>query len=465
MKTKRIVFALILGVLLFPATLFAQTGKATLVVDLTKYILNGNIALKGVGVEESVERATSKVTEIPVSLTEGTFYTLQIDFCTTEIYLTPGATLKMTVLPGEKGVFNLWHLNFDVAGDNAEINRYLSSRQFEKMEDKDYLLAEDAYLKKLEDVADANKKIIEAFKLSPEFIKKEQFRTRYELLEAVTRYPVQHFWKNGNETFVLYKNEDTPIVKKYLTEQFIDNEKAWQDKAYRKYVTSAIGVLALIDFDRDWDITMQRRLDVLTKYFKTPVILEDMIQHMALTYVEGTEGDSLKVLSEPYKQYVKRTDYHAQLDKARAKWRNFQQGAKVESAEASYVDMEGKAVSLANLKGKYVYIDIWASWCGPCRAEIPFLKELEKKMEGKNICFVSISLDARKNDWAKMVEKQGLKGFQWYGGPNAPIAVDYNITGIPRFLLLDRDGKMLDSNMRRPSDPAIFDFLNGLDGI
>ena len=64
-----------------------------------------------------------------------------------------------------------------------------------------------------------------------------------------------------------------------------------------------------------------------------------------------------------------------------------------------YLDINGKEVSLSDLKGKYVYIDIWATWCGPCTGELPHLKELEKKMHGKKIVFVSISCDKDKAAW------------------------------------------------------------------
>ncbi len=70
-----------------------------------------------------------------------------------------------------------------------------------------------------------------------------------------------------------------------------------------------------------------------------------------------------------------------------------------------YLDINGKEVSLSDLKGKYVYIDVWATWCGPCRYELPHLKELEKKMHGKKIVFVSISCDKDKAAWEKMVKE------------------------------------------------------------
>ena len=81
-----------------------------------------------------------------------------------------------------------------------------------------------------------------------------------------------------------------------------------------------------------------------------------------------------------------------------------------------YLDINGKEVSLSDLKGKYVYIDIWATWCGPCTGELPHLKELEKKMHGKKIVFVSISCDKDKAAWEKMVKEKGLEGVQLHNG-------------------------------------------------
>ena len=135
------------------------------------------------------------------------------------------------------------------------------------------------------------------------------------------------------------------------------------------------------------------------------------------------------------------------------------------SDNAAYFDIEGNAVNLGDLKGKYLYVDVWATWCGPCRQEIPHLKKLEAQFHGKNIHFVSISLDARRKDWVAMVEKEQLGGIQLIGGPEAQIALDYKITGIPRFLLFDPEGKLIDNNMTRPSDPETAKTLEKLAGI
>lgn len=105
-----------------------------------------------------------------------------------------------------------------------------------------------------------------------------------------------------------------------------------------------------------------------------------------------------------------------------------------------------------DLKGKYVYIDVWATWCGPCRGEIPALKGLEHTYEGKDIHFVSISCDKDKKAWENMVKKEELKGVQLHMGTDRSFMDAYYINGIPRFILLDRNGNIVSANMSRPSN-------------
>ena len=121
---------------------------------------------------------------------------------------------------------------------------------------------------------------------------------------------------------------------------------------------------------------------------------------------------------------------------------------------------------MSDFRGKFVYIDVWATWCGPCRAELPHLEKLQEHFrENENIVFVSVSVDNTKDPWEKMVKEKKLKGVQLFAkGRKSSISKEYMINSIPRFLLIDTDGKIIDSNAPRPSG-EIKEILENLDGI
>jgi thiol-disulfide isomerase/thioredoxin len=130
-----------------------------------------------------------------------------------------------------------------------------------------------------------------------------------------------------------------------------------------------------------------------------------------------------------------------------------------------YPNVKGEEHSLSEYKGKYVYVDVWATWCGPCKAEIPSFKKLVEKFKGKNVVFISVSVDENKSDWETMLNEQQFSWIQLYaGGWNSSICKDYIIHSIPRFLLIDQDGKILDAEAPRPSG-GIEKVLNELKGI
>lgn len=130
----------------------------------------------------------------------------------------------------------------------------------------------------------------------------------------------------------------------------------------------------------------------------------------------------------------------------------------------NYENYKGGTTSLDDLKGKYVYIDVWATWCGPCRQQIPFLKEVEKKYHGKNIEFVSISTDtpSKHDAWKEMVAENNMGGIQLIAGGDQSFMMDYQISGIPRFILIDPKGNIVDANAPRPSDPRLEELFKTL---
>lgn len=124
-----------------------------------------------------------------------------------------------------------------------------------------------------------------------------------------------------------------------------------------------------------------------------------------------------------------------------------------------YEDINGDKVSFSSLQGKLVYVDMWATWCGPCIKQIPYLKQLEEDFHGEDIVFVSISIDEAKDKakWKKFVEAKELGGIQLIADKawDSEIVKNYEVKGIPRFMIFDKEGNVVNDNAMRPSQPEL----------
>lgn len=133
----------------------------------------------------------------------------------------------------------------------------------------------------------------------------------------------------------------------------------------------------------------------------------------------------------------------------------------------NYINYKGGKSSLKDFRGSYVFIDVWATWCGPCKYEMPFIGKVEKQFHGKNIKFVSISVDRLKDEakWRNMIKAQGLTGIQLLADKEiaSSFIAAYYIQAIPRFIILDKEGKIVNSDSPRPSEPELVEILNALD--
>ena len=131
-----------------------------------------------------------------------------------------------------------------------------------------------------------------------------------------------------------------------------------------------------------------------------------------------------------------------------------------------YMNYAGGKSSLKDFRGSYVYIDVWATWCGPCKYEIPFLTKVEEQYHGKNIKFISLSIDNLKDEakWRAMIKDKKMGGIQLLADKDyeSQFVQDYFIYGIPRFILIDPAGKIINYDAPRPSEEKLKTILDGL---
>ena len=266
--------------------------------------------------------------------------------------------------------------------------------------------------------------------------------------------------------FVMYHarfapNDTLPIPEEYKTFSetiATDNYEAFKEiRVYQQFVINE-HTSKVENQIKDEGINersaefVNREIDVI-KTLEVPQIVKDELGNRLLgsyTY----QPDSIKdVMKERYTEIITNKKYTEAFTDLLAQLEKLQPGAFAPTF--AYNDINGAKVSSEDLKGKVIYIDVWATWCGPCKAEIPHLKKMEEELHEQDIAFVSISVDNDKSAWEDMVAEKELKGYQLFAPEawDSEIIKNYAIRGIPRFIMIDKEGKLVNANASRPSNP------------
>jgi thiol-disulfide isomerase/thioredoxin len=126
--------------------------------------------------------------------------------------------------------------------------------------------------------------------------------------------------------------------------------------------------------------------------------------------------------------------------------RNLQVGMKAPPAESK--NLKGEKVSLADYQGKVVVLDIWATWCGPCKAMIPHEREMVTKLKDKPFALISISVDEDKKELEEFLEKESMPWTHWWDGAEAPLVKQWNVRFFPTIYVIDAKGVIRQKNIR-----------------
>ena len=121
--------------------------------------------------------------------------------------------------------------------------------------------------------------------------------------------------------------------------------------------------------------------------------------------------------------------------------------------EIEGVNSGGERIKLSDYKGKYVYVFVWATWCAPCKLELPFYEKLIADYGGDNIEFLGVSVDKDKDKWLESFMYDKYPGTQILvsGDWNSPLIRDYEIQSVPHFILIGPNGEILEKDAPRPT--------------
>ena len=371
-------------------------------------------------------------------------------------HLVKGKTLKMSIVKdGGK-----WNALFE--GENADVNRFVN--EFTQRFDQMIYWSPDP---------SESKSNVEYRQLLAE---------NYEKVKSALDYI-------NNTNTREYYNRMTESMHKWLTIRLImdscevDNSNYKMNSEYRELVKgidvndpinlrtnmayTALNSLNTVD-DADAYASALRLMqltDSLVTYPALRTFMVQMIGQQCFVYSEGT-GDS-NAFIEKYIAWSAADSALAKLQVAQFLEKQKSVQATQSGTPAPDVNLttpDGKTVKLISLtNGKFTYIDVWATWCGPCCKEIPFMEKLVVKYkDNPKVQFLSISIDQNKDAWLKKLEKDNPQWPQFIlqGEDESRFSKDWGISGIPRFIMINPDGTIYDADASRPSDTRTTEIID-----
>lgn len=259
----------------------------------------------------------------------------------------------------------------------------------------------------------------------------------------------------------------------------MNKESELDSRFFRELLVSFVTYKALEQYDfmkfpdrhatvqENYNVARENLMGLPLQYFLTktllseannvkPSLLRQMKNHLAET--DGSEA-FIKLVSDSISEQLEAKDEEVVVVE--------DQPSDNTAIDVEIFDENGKPFHLSDFKGKVVYLDIWASWCGPCRKQFPAAKAMKEqlsKKEKKSIVFLYISIDNTETVWKKAIKELGIEGTHGLsqGGWGSEVTSKFGVSSIPRYLIFDKKGKVVDQNAPRPSDPRTLTILKKL---
>ena len=343
-------------------------------------------------------------------------------------------------------------------GVGANVNNYLNKYDVEQIYFIDYYrITNREFREKLDRVMNKREEALRVASLDSGFVKQERKRLRYiknnHLASAVVYGEVE-----DRESDLL---EDTYAE---LQKAVIEDTTSWEIPEYRESMDRVMHALIRMKELKGsfYDISLELLRQTIST-FKDERLIEYIVNKNVMAYMKALSVGTTGEMDSIFRNWVHQPILVEAYDNLCRANRKLEKGQP--AVPLTFPDINGEEISWSDFKGKYVYVDLWATWCGPCNAEITSLKKLEEEFQGRNIYFLIISCDKSQDDWEKFVKERQMGGIQLHMRGDNKYMEELGNNGIPRFLLIDREGNFIDASMSRPSDPKTLKILRELEVI
>lgn len=304
------------------------------------------------------------------------------------------------------------------------------------------------------------KDLLQKKSLSLTFNQQQLRNNQYYIAKELLAYESYHGYFTNQHDFKTSLGFDT--LKQEVSLELEEDFKNSLD--YREYLKFTFkGAEEAISKKNKENSSRSANIIQASNIFKNPFIKEHSLR-LYLDYLLNTD----ETLDKAYQFLIDNTSNEAFKEEYTIRYETLKKLTKgMPSPQfTGYKNYNGGTTSFTDFKGKYVYMDIWATWCSPCIREFPHLKAIEKEFRNKNIEFVSISIDKQEDHakWIDMIKNQNLSGIQLLADNewDTKFIKEYRINGVPRFILIDPEGDIISAEAPRPSDPKLKELFTTL---
>ncbi len=419
-------------------------------VEFSYVTYDGNwLNFKQHQVKEKLDKNGNFLVMLPLS-NEYTQVYIQNGKEATEIYASPGDKIVMTV---DAADFDNT-LKYDGIGMKATVANFMAmhvkerglTQSFQRELQQKMKAEPDAYVDTLNMLIQIEMDFLidNSTGLPSSFITFWNAFYEYTKYESMLRYPYMHEVIKAQSYNVGETPQENYVVVKQVPEKFDD--KYMHISSYRSYISSyyseQLAAAKASDNDKMLELSHQK-MPAASEEF---VFADYINSHIKYSPLEKTEH-YFAVFSSRYPG----SSYAKTLEEVIAKKRKLSIGSS--AIDFTVADEDGKKYKISELKGKVVYLDFWASWCGPCKAQFPHVRKIKEHFAGKDVVFVYVSIDEDADAWKKAMNKYHLTGLHVRedGGWKGKTAQEYGVQGIPAYFLIDKEGNFASENTPRPS--------------
>lgn len=335
-------------------------------------------------------------------------------------------------------------------GKGAENNNFMAALALfdEKMANpyQRMLLSPEEFTAFADSSSAASQQFIDGYKakIDPALYEMESGKIKYSIISLKINYPSAHKYYAKTDSLTLPEG-----YYDFLSELAFDQNQLLNQYQYTNAILDYVHHLWGGRGD-GMEATFARLLNGTDSLISNKEVKGSSLATLFEMYVPNVDIPKADSLFMQY-QAVLPAEKTEKISETLAKLRKLAPGNEV--PDFQFYTSTGDSLKLSDFAGKLVYIDLWATWCGPCIAEQPHWETLLEEMNGSPVVFLGVSIDDSREPWERMLENRKLGGTQvWMpGGWGAEIMSFFVVEGIPRYVLLDAEGKIIKNNAPRPS--------------